>query len=274
MPKRKVFHYSEIEEEIIFLKSIQEIIDEMINYEVFDLVGQDPHTNIIFKSMTHQKFFNIMLVDFLSPADSKIAGKAIEYLGKLKQICENPHFNYKNSISSLKRATQEFSDWLEQKFKEKIWLPSINREEELLIERKFFLKICGNISKHNFSRLSSVIENLQDIFQKNNINITFEESLSILDDFYEKFHYDILGYYASAIAEFLNNIRWGIHEYLLPEFLNSIVREKNSIYHSYTYPQGLNSNFAKDCYWELMNVIRGKPIVRKFKVSRYFKLRY
>jgi hypothetical protein len=36
-----------------------------------------------------------------------------------------------------------------------------------------------------------------------------------LDDFYERFHKDILNYHSSTIAEFLNNIRWGIYEYWL-----------------------------------------------------------
>src|SRR5215218_1142153 len=44
------------------------------------------------------------------------------------------------------------------------------------------------------------------------------DALLALADFYEKFHTDILNYHASTIAEFLNNIRWGIYEYLQPEF--------------------------------------------------------
>ncbi len=49
-----------------------------------------------------------------------------------------------------------------------------------------------------------------------------------LGDFYERFHTDILNYHSSTIAEFLNNIRWGIYEYLQPEFRRSIVWEESN----------------------------------------------
>lgn len=52
-----------------------------------------------------------------------------------------------------------------------------------------------------------------------------DEAALALEDFYRWFHDDILNYHASTIAEFLNNIRWGIYEYLQPEFQRSIVWE-------------------------------------------------
>ena len=53
--------YSDIEKEIIFLKAIQELIDEMVNYEVLNLSRKDPDSEIRFESITHQMFFNISL---------------------------------------------------------------------------------------------------------------------------------------------------------------------------------------------------------------------
>jgi hypothetical protein len=53
--------YNKFEKEIIFLKAIQELIDSMVNYEVFDVLGQNPNANILFKTATHQKYFNIIL---------------------------------------------------------------------------------------------------------------------------------------------------------------------------------------------------------------------
>ncbi len=34
--------FSEIEKEIIFLKAVQELIDEMVNYEVLEVIRSDP----------------------------------------------------------------------------------------------------------------------------------------------------------------------------------------------------------------------------------------
>jgi hypothetical protein len=268
--------FTSTEKEVIFLKAVKELIDDMVNYEVLDLLGNNPHCNISFKSITHQKYFNIILLDFLSCSDKKVLGEQQSYLGAIRAICKSPNFNKNNSIKNLITATQEFVDWLEQKAQVKIWLPSINTETTLSIKRIEFIKICGNISKHNFSRLSGVANELIKIFKSNRKKISFEDALLIFNEFYERFHSDILNYHGSTISEFLNNIRWGIYEYLQPEFQQSIVYDSTrhpQKYH-YTYPAEINNNFAKNCYWDLMNEIRSRPYFKKFQATRYLKMRY
>ena len=214
--------FTDIEKEIIFLKAVQELIDEMVNYEVLEVTGNDPGSEIRFKSLIHQRFFNIILVDFLSQSDKNVMGEKLSYLGAVRKICENPNFNVTGSIDSLEEACQEFTEWLRQDAKVDIWLPTTEIGTTLSIKRVEFLKMCGNISKHNFSRLSGVVRELREVFDRNGIEVSFQEALLILDEFYEKFHDDILNYHGSTIAEFLNNIRWGIHNYLEPEFSKSI----------------------------------------------------
>ena len=272
---KNMMAYSENEKEIIFLKAVQELIDEMVNYEVLDLIGEDPHSKIRFKSSTHQRFFNIILVDFLSRSDKIVIGEHLSYLGAIKKICENPHFNVDGAVDVLSAATKEFTEWLEQDAEVEFWLPSTEIETTLSIKRIEFLKMCGNISKHNFSRLSGVVRELIGIFERNSIEISFEDAFLILDEFYERFHDDILNYHGSTIAEFLNNIRWGIHKYLEPEFSQSIVREGGDPpKYRYTFPADVEGKFARNTYWELMNKIRSGPYVKEFKVTRYLKLRY
>jgi hypothetical protein len=266
-----------IEKEIIYLLAIKQFIDEMVNFEVINPLGEGPEVEVHFKSMTHQKFFNIILVDFLSCADAQILGEKQPYLRALASICENPSFNQNNSIENLKKSTQNFRDWLTKEFTvEKIWFPSINLETNLSIKRMEFIKICGNISKHNFSRLSGVAKDIIEIFERNKITLDEEEALVIFEEFYDWFHDNIFTYHSSAIAEFLNNIRWGIYEYLQPEYNQSIVYIENDEYkrHKYTYPNGVNNKFAKECYWNLMNEVRSKPYVKKFDVTRFLKMRY
>ena len=110
---------------------------------------------------------------------------------------------------------------------------------------------------------------------KSGITVDINEALLALAEFHERFHTDILNYHSSTIAEFLNNIRWGIYDYLQPEFNKSIVWEGGDPpkYH-YTHPKEIQSEFAKACYWDLMNEVRSKPYMRRFKVTKYLKLRY
>lgn len=264
-----------IEEEVVLLKAIKEIIDSIVNFEVLALAGNDPDSQISFHSITHQKFFNIVLVDFLSRTDKRSSITQISYLGALKAISENPSFNVGGSIAPLNQATHVFVEWLEQEVEIQIWLPSIDKETVLKIQRITFLKMCGDISKHNFLRNLGTAEDLKDALERSSVSIELDDALLALSNFYEKFHTDILNYHGSTIAEFLNNIRWGIYEYLQPEFHRSIVWESHSPpKYRYTYPDDILSRFAKECYWELMNEVRTPPYMRRFQVTKWLKLRY
>lgn len=264
-----------IEEEVILLKAIKEIIDSMVNLEVLELKGSDPDTEISFQSITHQRFFNIILVDFLSQTDKGAFVRQTSYLGALRLISQNPSFNTNNSVALLREATHEFVDWLEQKVDVPTRLPSIDTETTLNLSRITFLKMCGDISKHNFLRAVGVAEELRDGLAEGGVSIGLDDALLALTDFYERFHTDILNYHGGTFAGFLNSIRWGIYEYLQPEFQRSIVWENTDPpKYRYTYPNGVTTRFAQECYWELMNEVRSPPHIRRFEVTKWLKLRY
>jgi len=267
--------FSDIEQEVVLLKAINELINSMVNFEVLTLYGSDPDSEIQFKTMTHQRFFNIILVDFLSSTDKGAPTMQTSYLGALRHIVERPNFEVNDCVLHLRDATHQFVDWLEQEVEVDVWLPTIDTQTTLKISRVSFLKMCGNISKHNFLRAIGVAKQLQEALAATGNPETFEDSLLALSDFYERFHTDILNYHSSTVCEFLNNIRWGIYEYMQPEFQQSIVREAGDPpRYRYTYPVSLTSAFAKECYWELMDEVRSVPYVRRFRVTKWLKLRY
>jgi len=120
--------------------------------------------------------------------------------------------------------------------------------------------MTGDICKHNYLRSIGVAHDLKAILNESGVSVDINEALLALADFYDRFHTDILNYHASTIAEYLNNIRWGIYEYLQPEFKRSIVWESQNLpKYRYTYPTVLRSEFAKSCCWELMNEVRSEP---------------
>ena len=266
---------TDIEEEVVFLKAIKEIIDSMVNFAMLTLHGSELDSTILFKTSMHQRFFNIVLVDFLSRTDKKAPVKQSSYLGALRAISAHPRFDVDNSVAALRDATCAFVNWLEQEVTVDVWLPSIDTQASIQISRLNFLKMCGDISKHNFLRSVGVAEELQQMLVAGGASVELEDAMLALDDFYERFHTDILNYHSSTIAEFLNNIRWGIYEYLQPEFRRSIVwEESNPRKYRYTYPVGIENHFAKQCYWDLMNEVLQPPYVRRFQVTKWLKLRY
>lgn len=267
--------YTKIEKESIQLKAVTEAIDEIINHEVMTFSGKPGNVSVRFSSYTHKKFYNIMLVDFLSNLDKGIFDSTSSCLGVLRKVCDDPIFNVDNSVGHLRVGVYKLKSWLEAEVSIETWFPSIDLDVELKLKRLDFIKICGNTCKHSLGRLTKTAGDLRKIFKMNGRSISEEESLLALEDFHERFHDDILSYHASYLSEMINNIRWGIYFYLLPEFENSyrwIHRESGS--YEYAVPKGINSQFARNCYWELMNEVRAKPFVKPFSTHEYMQTEY
>lgn len=267
--------YSKTEEEVIFLRAITDLIDSMVNSAVFLVVGTSPDANILFHTSIHQILFNILLVDLLSTSDRLLVGRQVSYLDALREICEHPSFDAGDSISGLRSAVATFTDWLAFEPTVDVRLPSADSELQLTLPRSTFIRICGNVSKHSILRQSRLAQELKALLDKAGVALTLDEAVLALEDFFERFHTDIFNYHASRIAEMLNEIQWGVYEYLLPEYQRSFVYEGGAMgkYH-FSYPGEVKTGLGKSLYWDLMHWIRRKPIVERFTVTKYLKMRY
>jgi len=164
---------------------------------------------------------------------------------------------------------------LEDFIEVEVWFPSLELKETLKIKRVEFIKICGNISKHNFTRLSNVTSNIKSILQRHNINRSDEDVLSLLGDFYERFHTDIFNYHGSFLVEQFNDIRRGIHKYLEPTYKNSIKYiDNNMIRYEFKIPMDIENDFSKNCFVELLNDIRKEPYVKVFRTYNSLRKSY
>jgi hypothetical protein len=264
-----------IEQEATFLKATWEAINSMVNLSLLSLHGDDPDCSVLFHNRNHQQLFNIGLVDFLSKTDRRGPVAQSSYLAALGQISETPHFSVEDSIEGLRRSTSDFATWLNDTIVVDVWFPSISLETPLRVSRLRYIKMTGDLSKHNFLRAVGVAEDIQSLLASQGVEIDIGSAMLALENFYEWFHDHVFNYHASTISEFLNNIRWGIHDYLQPEFARSIVHDlDNPPMYRFTYPPGVDSKFGQQTYWDLMNLVRGRPYMRKFKVTRWQKLRY
>jgi hypothetical protein len=276
--------FTQTEQEVIVLKAVWELIDEMVNYEIFLKPTQTSDVELMFPSLTHQRLFNILLVDFLSkpnvnafglPHPPKSPMSKQGHLFYLCRICHNPKLN-PIGADFIKVPLEAFVRWLETDcLVEKVWLPSIELETDIEVKRIAFIKICGNIAKHSFTRLNVSADQICEMLKANGHPINIEQAYLVIPEFYEWFHTNIFSYHSSAIAEFLNNIRWGIYEYLKPEFARSFTRDNpTSIAYRFIYPSECNRPVAQALYENLMNAVRSDPCMPRFEVTRYLKMRY
>lgn len=272
------------EQEAIILYAICELIDEMVSRDMFAKEWNPNWNNILFRSSKHAKLFNIILVDFLSipkkhkgkvPFDLTLPlqtspGYDQTYLFFLKEILDNPQFSSENA--KLRNVVCEFSKWLAgDTVINNAWFPSLDLNIDIRVNRCEALKITGDICKHNFTRLSVRAKSLQRIFSENGAEKNLEDCYVALPEFEELFHQHAFVYQSSQIAEFLNRLRWAIHEYLEPEYRRAYCPNHNKHLniqsYSFDVPDQIETKLARTFYWELMNLVRGGPNIPEFSVS-------
>jgi hypothetical protein len=267
-----------LEQEIITLKAVGDMIRDMVNHETMTIHFSDPDTSIMFKTMTHMAFFNIILVDLLSKPGEFFAGDG-SYIDRLKEICANPRMGEIQDIRGLSETVCAFAGWLSETVTvQNRWFPSLNLQIDLSIKRQVFISICGNIAKHNFTQLTRQASRLRQVFCENGEAISLDKCILALQDFRQQFYDDVFHYHSSTIAEFLNNIQWGIYSYAAPVRARCVENRYDEELHinayKYRYPSDVTSDLGKACYWDLMNDIMLQPNIQRFEVAKYLKMRY
>lgn len=262
------------EREVIVLRAVIELISSIVNYEVF-MKGDEPITEVRFPSPTHLKYFNIVLVDFLSPIDRAVVGIGGTYLEGLKSVCSKPAFAPLGTADELRTSVAELERWLSTEISIDTWMPTIDVQATLKLTRSLLIRVGGNVSKHNILRLGRTAVELQQILAAAGFKVHRDQALLALADVYDRFHRDILSYHSSTVAELLNNVWWGIQAYLQPEYLRSFTKEPpNPIKYHYKVPDDVRSELGIDAYWGLMNLVRSEPYLPRFTVSDWLKRRY
>lgn len=271
--------YSEMDREIVVLSAIWDLIGSMVHYAHFEREHPIEEATLLFKTRECSEVFIILLADFLSLPKSGTFGLRHQpgqgstektYLGSLLRICENPHF--RGDTSLLQSSSRAFAGWLDGSITvDKVWLPSIDRDGPLTIQRLAYLKICGTISKHGFTRLGDVVKKLQELLRENGTIINEGQSYLLIPEFQEWFRDHVFIASSSAIAFYLNEIRWGIYQYLRAEFERSYRPCNRGGVPSYRFevPTDITKPLIESMYWELMNGMIKHPYFPRFTVQRY-----
>lgn len=278
--------FNATEQEVIILKAAWDMIDGMVNWEMFARPSEEVKDVALLPSTsTHQRLFNILLLDFLTtpnvasfdlpPAPNGGTASDKSYLHYISRIGIAPELGPVGG-RILTEAVDAFVQWLEADCTvEGVWLPSINMEVNITLKRIQFIKICGNIAKHSFAGLSWNSKEIAEILAANGVAVNDDQRFLVIPEFYDWFHRDIMNYHISAIAEFLNNIRYGIYEYLKPEFERSYEKNpEDPIRYTYKLPKAVSRELPRSMYWDLMNAVRAGLKMPKFEVTPYLKMRY
>jgi hypothetical protein len=124
------------------------------------------------------------------------------------------------------------------------------------------------------SRLQGTVRRIRSILERNGHVISEENGYLVLEDFFEWFHKDIFMYHASAIGEFLNNIRWEIWRYLQPAMEAAYRVRPGPMQYTFEAPPELSGGLPRGMYYHLMSKTLRQPNFPEFTVTEILKGRY
>lgn len=283
---------NDIEQEAIILGAVIGMVDDMVNHSIFCSLGEKrADTNLLPQTAESLRHFGTLLRDFLSPVSGKGKGplpfglpkpengdNAVDHttLYYLRQVCKKPLIG--TEIAHLARIVEEFGVWLEtHAVADDVWLANIGVKVNLRIKRIDFIRMSGDIGKHNFLRLGGQANRLRSILAENGVTIDESDAYLALPDCWEWFHTHLLAYHASTIAEFLNNIRYAIRLYIAP-VANARYRATGNIdgveMFTFERPDTIVNKFAWAQYFELLQGSLRKPNFPPFTVTPSMKMRF
>jgi hypothetical protein len=263
--------YNSVEHEVILLDIAVRTLNNAVNNSLLHFMGSKESGEIMFNDDAGQKYFYLMVLDYISGnADSALLGSGNSCEQLMGSLTRKPAFNVGESINSLLLAVSCFNSWLNTHVTREIWLPSLNKTVVFVLKRQDIVYVTANIAKHHFGHLTNVLARLD---KASHGQFGHHGLITSLDEIYYDLFDNILSYHASKVSQLLNDIRWGIHNYLLPEYNRAYTKTYDGMY-TYAIPQELNAELAVSCYWELMNGVRGKPYMKQFTTNKYLSLRY
>lgn len=255
----------------------------MVNWAIFAKNDGTEQTIQRFNSHQHSRLFVILLADFLSeirpfkgdppplgllsaPPNARPSDRT--FLFHLRQVCDGPQMG--PDVAELRTVVEGFATWLETEFvSTRVNFAAIEVVADLRVSRYRYIKMCGDIGKHNLPRLAANVKHLRRLLEDAGQPISEQDAYLALDDFFTWFHDDLFMKHSSHIAAFLNDLRWAIFDYLRPEYRRSWHRPEGEPEYSYRYhvPQHCTEPVAQAMYWNLMNRVRAKPWIQRFSVE-------
>lgn len=279
--------FTPIQQEAVILAAALDMIDDMVNLGRFEAPITHRPTNLMFKDSAEKRVFAILLGDFLAQPQPRgkrpppfglpvggldPGGSERTFLPYLAAVAAGPKIA--SDTDELAHVVSAFATWLDTNLTcPRVWLSGLELEFDMTIRRVWLLQTVADMCKHNFARLEGRIHQIRNMLADHGHEVD-EGALYLELPVFEEWLFDhLFSYHASTIAEFLNNIRWAIYNYLRPEFTRAF-RRTDDVRYTFDAPPDLESGVAHGMYWRLMNAMRSPPVFPRFEVTESLKAEF
>lgn len=268
--------YSVPERETIGLCIALEALGDMVNHallEIRDVSAYPGECEVWYKNSECQQIFLVRLLDFVKEGgDPDLTGIRGSCLDVLDAATKTASFDAGGSALGLTRAVNELRTWLDAETELKIWLPTLDVEAVLSVARQEFLFITANHVKHNLSRLTGVSRRVAQLLDRHGHKVDIELVPLALEEFRENLQESFFIYYGTWLAELLNDVRWGLQDYLMPAFRIAYTKEPGEeVMYRYEFPTSVVNPVPREWFWRLMNNVRSGPYLKRFRGAHYMK---
>lgn len=96
--------YAAVEQEAILLKAVWDMIDDMVNFEIFQYPVTSRPTNLVFESGSHKRVFAILLADFLAQPKPSALPFAFAPSGQPPRETDRTYLFYLEKVCSKLRV--------------------------------------------------------------------------------------------------------------------------------------------------------------------------
>ena len=264
------------EQETIGLCIATEALRGMANHSLLQVMRRDDapdEAEVRFQTREHLQLFLARLLDFVKEVgDATLTGVTGSCLDVLRAACATRAFDVNGSVGPLQRAVEGFDSWLLSETPLRLWLPTLDIEADLKLQRQELLFISGNQSKHNLSRLTRVAKRIAGILKDHGYTVPIELIPLALEDFQQHLQEGYFVYYCTWIAEHLTKLHWGVQNYLLPAYRVAYQPPAEGEHsYSYTFPSDITDSVAREWFWRLMNHVRSGPYLQPLVAPYYLK---
>jgi hypothetical protein len=208
----------EAEQEAIGLCICCDALDDLVTREMLGVVQTAAgEMEVHFPTGVHQSLFLVRFLDFVSEkGTASLLGMKASCLDVLAHAASQRALAPGPGGDDLAQAAGALRTWLETIIDVDVWLPSADLDVQLPVTRQLLLEVSGNQAKHNPARLSGVSGKFQALLATAGHPLPIDAIPFVLNDLREHLAGNLFLYYASWMAELLNEIRWAVQRYLDP----------------------------------------------------------
>ena len=231
--------------EIAILHENQVAFADIINPDLYAVLGESPEQNILFHNDACFDLFLVHVAEVFAEGTNNVVLDGRNYnfslFGGALWLCEK--YEEETRRAGLTSAYERLNMWLSQIVSFTFWCGGLNTQFELNMSRRDLLGFASNLSKHNILRLNALLNRLQRLCERSGFTVSEADLLSIMEPFVDELRSRLM-YHSSYLTEMLYDYFAAINKLITDRFDSMGTNDVSQM----RLPDGVTSDSYRDLY--------------------------